>query len=729
MIAPESEGSSKSDMRALSDKQGSSQEPAASETPTENKTSDSTGPEGGGDDRQTDLLMPPVQVYGKKNGSVNIDLNAAEKGGGGEEGEGRGKGDEEFTEQWQAPDGGWGWVVVFSALIISLIVDGLTYTFGLFLGQFERAFSASKSTVALASSLQVGIYLMIGPVVSALTNRFGCRPVIICGSLIAAFAYMVSSASDNVIVLILTYGFLGGVGFGLMYLPSIVSVSVYFEEKRALATGIAVCGSGIGMFLLAPLTEFLLDLFNWRWTLVLLGGIILNGMVFGGLIRPLGTENAKGKSGPQMIGSADENDIADRFGSHRSRHGSVGSPIFIGDSRKDSHRHRTVSVASGSSGKELNTESGIALVPLIEGVESITVEVLEEPVSKKSSRARNNSQNDERSKHLLLPPSAKESAANFSSSPAIHNLSTKTHVRQRSSSGTDHHMSKAVSSAHELFQRIQSTASHQTLDPEAKQLRARTPLGLSVVSLSASSAHLSQEIYRSRHRANSTDKQSAAEKVKTSCLDCLSPATRSIILEMLNFSILKNQKYWFVLMGNFFCMIGFYVPFVYIPERAIELGIDEAKAAFLLSVIGISNTVGRVLIGLIVQCLRLDCVLVTTVALIVSGGVTVLLPLTQDYAVLAALSAVFGLCVAAYIALCSVLLCDLLGVQNLTNAFGYVILFRGVACIIGPPLAGAIIDSTGVFDPAFFLGGGMIVLGGVCHLLLYLLYFTPCRKS
>jgi len=49
--------------------------------------------------------------------------------------------------------------------------------------------------------------------------------------------------------------FTTGVGFGLMYLPSIVMVGYYFDKRRALATGIAVCGSGIGSFVFAPLTE------------------------------------------------------------------------------------------------------------------------------------------------------------------------------------------------------------------------------------------------------------------------------------------------------------------------------------------------------------------------------------------------------------------------------------------------------------------------------------------
>jgi len=40
--------------------------------------------------------------------------------------------------------------------------------------------------------------------------------------------------------------FLKGIGFGLIYVPSIVSVGFYFEKKRSLAMGIAVCGSGLG---------------------------------------------------------------------------------------------------------------------------------------------------------------------------------------------------------------------------------------------------------------------------------------------------------------------------------------------------------------------------------------------------------------------------------------------------------------------------------------------------
>ena len=72
-----------------------------------------------------------------------------------------------------------------------------------------------------------------------------------------------------------------------MYLPAIVSVSCYFETKRSFATGIAVCGSGVGTFLLAPLCEWLIDSYHWTGALSILSAIGLSGVIFGALFRAI----------------------------------------------------------------------------------------------------------------------------------------------------------------------------------------------------------------------------------------------------------------------------------------------------------------------------------------------------------------------------------------------------------------------------------------------------------
>lgn len=128
---------------------------------------------------------------------------------------------------------------------------------------------------------------MSGPVVGGLVNKFGCRPVCICGSIVACIGLCLSILSPNVPVLMLTYGVIGGFGLGLIYLPAVVAVGYYFESKRALATGISVCGSGVGTFLFAPLATYLLEQYGWKGSNLIFAGLCLNCAVFGALMRPL----------------------------------------------------------------------------------------------------------------------------------------------------------------------------------------------------------------------------------------------------------------------------------------------------------------------------------------------------------------------------------------------------------------------------------------------------------
>jgi MFS family permease len=96
-----------------------------------------------------------------------------------------------------------------------------------------------------------------------------------------------------------------GIGFGLIYLPAVVCVGYYFETKRSLATGIAVCGSGFGTFAFAPLATMLLENFDWRGANLILAGLILNCAVssqalFSCVQRRLVFRLTPGFCGPQL---------------------------------------------------------------------------------------------------------------------------------------------------------------------------------------------------------------------------------------------------------------------------------------------------------------------------------------------------------------------------------------------------------------------------------------------
>merc|ERR1719336_1298945 len=185
------------------------------------------------------------------------------------------------------PDGGWGWWVVFASFMIHIVADGITYSFGIFLVALIDEFNADRGYASLIPSILVGITLGSGPIASSFVNKYGCRTVTILGAIIAAGGLAVSMFATSITYLFFSVGVCTGFGFGLIYLPAIVSVSMYFEKKRAFATGIAVCGSGLGTFIMAPVTEGLITALEWEYAILVTGGLVLGIIFFGCLMRPL----------------------------------------------------------------------------------------------------------------------------------------------------------------------------------------------------------------------------------------------------------------------------------------------------------------------------------------------------------------------------------------------------------------------------------------------------------
>lgn len=137
-------------------------------------------------------------------------------------------------------------------------------------------------------------------------EKFGWRIITIVGSIISCIGFMASAGVTNVYQLFFTYGILTGFGNGLMYFSSMVAVQHYFDKRRALATGLAVSGSGVGMLIFGLLTRILLDKYKLRWTFVCEGLIMLIGILCGVFLRPL-EEHSMSYEGEKILLKDNEN--------------------------------------------------------------------------------------------------------------------------------------------------------------------------------------------------------------------------------------------------------------------------------------------------------------------------------------------------------------------------------------------------------------------------------------
>ena len=144
------------------------------------------------------------------------------------------------------------------------ILDGVGYTTGILLDALLQDLGGGCAEASLAGSLQVGLYCLSGPLEAKLVSALGARPVCITGALLSSIGLLSASFAPSLGLLVLAYS-VTGFGFGLIYIPCVVGVAPYFMDRRALAIGICLCGSGFGP--IAPISQHILDNYGWRWVL------------------------------------------------------------------------------------------------------------------------------------------------------------------------------------------------------------------------------------------------------------------------------------------------------------------------------------------------------------------------------------------------------------------------------------------------------------------------------
>lgn len=184
-------------------------------------------------------------------------------------------------------DKGWAWVVMTASCLSLMIVNGVAYTSGIYNVAFLEEFGESKATTAWIGSLINSTSCTAAVFSSLITNRFSCRTSLILAGLVSSAGCVLSYFATSVHFLIVTYGLITGAGLGMAYTPALVIVGHYFDKRLVLATGVATVGGGLGVFLLAPLMQFLTDVLTWRGAMLITAGLCLNLLVCGGVMRPL----------------------------------------------------------------------------------------------------------------------------------------------------------------------------------------------------------------------------------------------------------------------------------------------------------------------------------------------------------------------------------------------------------------------------------------------------------
>ena len=165
--------------------------------------------------------------------------------------------------------------LALAVIALSLaIAYGIWYSYAVILVALLAEFGWSRSVLAGAFSVFTLVHGGVNPVVGALCARFRPLRVMACGGAAMGLTLYACSFISTPLELYLVFSVLTALAISAAgWVPSLVFVQSQFKERVGLSIGIISSGVGVGMVLVVPLTQFLIDQFGWRTAFRVLGVI------------------------------------------------------------------------------------------------------------------------------------------------------------------------------------------------------------------------------------------------------------------------------------------------------------------------------------------------------------------------------------------------------------------------------------------------------------------------
>ncbi|ESN95092.1 hypothetical protein HELRODRAFT_114837 [Helobdella robusta] len=172
----------------------------------------------------------------------------------------------------------------------------------------------------------------------------------------------------------------------------------------------------------------------------------------------------------------------------------------------------------------------------------------------------------------------------------------------------------------------------------------------------------------------------SATDMRNKCLSTLS--------RFFDIRLFSSASFLIINVSCIFIQLAFFVPILFLTDYAQKLGFSANQGALLLSILGGSNMIGRAFGGILASISFVNILHLNCLSLIVAGSLTAMLSMFTSFNFLLFYAISFGFFVAFFIPLTPMFLVKYLGLENLTNSFGMLCLIKGVATMVGPPIAG-----------------------------------------
>lgn len=166
------------------------------------------------------------------------------------------------------------WKHVAAAIVINLCL-GAVYAFSIIISPFEEEFGWRRTETTTAFTIALLTFALSMIPAGKLQDKKGPRVTVGIGGFLLGLGMILSSYTNSLSWLYVSYGLLVGLGIGFSYGAPIAACNKWFPDKKGLVTGLVVFGFGGGAIIFAPLWSFLIGSYGWRQTFILTGLIFM----------------------------------------------------------------------------------------------------------------------------------------------------------------------------------------------------------------------------------------------------------------------------------------------------------------------------------------------------------------------------------------------------------------------------------------------------------------------
>ena len=180
----------------------------------------------------------------------------------------------------------YGWWIVLACSLIGFYVGGVIFFgFTAFFEPIREEFGWSYAEISFAISLRGLEMGLFAPLVGFLVDRFGSRKLIFWGTIAVGFGLFLLSFTQSLAMFYSSFLLIAFGAGGCSSVVTMTAVANWFQRKVGVALGVVGAGIGAGGLLLLLIVH-LIDLYQWRITLIILGlGMLALGIPLSLVIR------------------------------------------------------------------------------------------------------------------------------------------------------------------------------------------------------------------------------------------------------------------------------------------------------------------------------------------------------------------------------------------------------------------------------------------------------------